>query len=59
VPCSTQSELVVPLVCPRSQQLLAVLDVDSNHAAAFDEVDARQLEELCSWLAGNYSSTPH
>jgi GAF domain-containing protein len=54
---STQSEVVVPLVCPRSQQLLAVLDVDSNHAAAFDEVDARHLEELCNWLASTYSSS--
>jgi putative methionine-R-sulfoxide reductase with GAF domain len=37
--------------------LLAVLDVDSNHAAAFDEVDARHLQELCSWLASKYSSS--
>jgi putative methionine-R-sulfoxide reductase with GAF domain len=46
----------MPLVCPRSQQLLAVLDVDSNHAAAFDEVDAQHLQELCTWLASKYSS---
>eukprot|EP00882_Tetradesmus_deserticola_P012965 GHRQ01013745.1.p1 GENE.GHRQ01013745.1~~GHRQ01013745.1.p1 ORF type:complete len:171 (+),score=62.06 GHRQ01013745.1:1149-1661(+) len=53
---STQSEVVVPLVAPSSQQLLAVLDVDSNHAAAFDEVDVQQLEQLCHWLASRYSS---
>ncbi|KAF6256448.1 putative GAF sensor protein [Scenedesmus sp. NREL 46B-D3] len=52
---STQSEVVVPLVSPLSQQLLAVLDVDSDHAAAFDEVDAQQLEQLCTWLASKYS----
>jgi putative methionine-R-sulfoxide reductase with GAF domain len=40
-------------------QLLAVLDVDSNHAAAFNEVGAQHLEELCNWLANKYSSTPH
>jgi putative methionine-R-sulfoxide reductase with GAF domain len=57
LPHSTQSEVVVPLVCPRSQQLLAVLDVDSNQPAAFDEVDVQQLEALCGWLASKYSSS--
>jgi putative methionine-R-sulfoxide reductase with GAF domain len=38
-------------------QLLAVLDMDYNHAAVFDAVDARHLEELCSWLASTYSSS--
>jgi putative methionine-R-sulfoxide reductase with GAF domain len=48
--------VVVPLVSPHSQQLLAVLDVDSNHAAAFDAVDVQHLQQLCSWLASKYSS---
>jgi putative methionine-R-sulfoxide reductase with GAF domain len=76
--CSTQSEVVVPLIVqkpppeaapqqpdPQQQQqqqasqqprgrLLAVLDVDSNHPAAFDEEDAQQLEALCSWLADKF-----
>jgi putative methionine-R-sulfoxide reductase with GAF domain len=38
-------------------QLLAEFDVDSNHAAAFCEVDAQHLEQLCSWLASKYSGS--
>uniref|UniRef100_A0A383V6J3 GAF domain-containing protein n=1 Tax=Tetradesmus obliquus TaxID=3088 RepID=A0A383V6J3_TETOB len=53
---STQSEVVVPLLCPASRQLLAVLDVDSNTPAAFDEVDVTHLEQLCVWLASKYGS---
>jgi putative methionine-R-sulfoxide reductase with GAF domain len=68
---STQSEVVVPVVVqaaadtegggdllPQQQQaprLLAVLDVDSDHPAAFDAVDAKHLEQLCSWLADKYA----
>jgi putative methionine-R-sulfoxide reductase with GAF domain len=81
--CSTQSEVVIPVVAPQAAaaaaaagstagqpaavsqtvpdqvqpkgRLLAVLDVDSDHPAAFDAVDARHLEELCSWLAVEYA----
>lgn len=32
------------------RRLLAVLDVDSDDPAAFDEVDQQHLERLCGWL---------
>lgn len=54
--CSTQSEVVVPLVVPATSQVLAVLDVDSDDPAAFDDVDAAQLERLCMWLAATYGA---
>ena len=46
---STQSEIVVPLR-NRAGKLIAVLDIDSNDAAAFDQTDQRHLEELCRLL---------
>lgn len=49
LPCSTLSEVVVPVVTTGGR-LLAVLDVDSNHAAAFTHADAQGLEGLCAWL---------
>jgi len=42
---------------PGGGRLLAVLDVDSNHPAAFDQVDVKHLEQLCSWLADKYGRT--
>lgn len=51
---STQSEVVVPLVVPRTNEVLGVLDIDSDDPAAFDGVDAAQLESLCRWLATKY-----
>jgi L-methionine (R)-S-oxide reductase len=51
IACSgtTRSEIVVPVVdsagCVR-----AVLDVDSDTSAAFDEIDQQYLEEICGWL---------
>jgi len=55
IACSstTRSELVVPVVTPDGR-LLAVLDVDSNARAAFDEVDQRELEELCAELGARF-----
>lgn len=43
---STRSELVVP-VLDREGALRAVLDIDSNLAAAFDAVDERWLGRIC------------
>lgn len=54
--CSTMSEIVVPLVSASSQKVIAVLDIDSDLPAAFDEVDQRHLEEFCSWMAGRYEA---
>jgi GAF domain-containing protein len=46
---STRSEIVVP-VLDATGSVRAVLDVDSDALAAFDEVDARYLEEICRWV---------
>lgn len=53
---STISEIVVPVVGP-SGRLLAVLDVDSDLPAAFNEIDRRGLEELCGWLGARFEPT--
>jgi len=52
IACSSdsKSEIVVPIL--KNEKVLAVLDVDSNEIATFDEVDAKYLNELCQWLSG-------
>ena len=45
-----RSEIVVP-VSGVDGELIAVLDVDSEHLAAFDEQDQRGLERLVSWFS--------
>jgi len=47
---SSLSEIVVPVIASDGT-LLAVLDVDSDRLAAFDEVDRVNLEEICSMVA--------
>lgn len=47
---AARSEIVVP-VRGRDGALVAVLDVDSHHAAAFDEIDRDGLEEAARRLA--------
>jgi len=44
------SEIVVPVFGP-NRQLIAVLDIDSDRKAAFDEEDRRALEELMAWFS--------
>jgi GAF domain-containing protein len=46
---STQAEIVVPVLSP-SREVLAVLDVDSDTEAVFNEVDRRELEAICNDL---------
>ncbi|MDF7672259.1 GAF domain-containing protein [Lactobacillus sp. ESL0701] len=41
---ATNSEIVVPMV--KNDQLIAVLDLDSNDFATFDEVDAEYLAKI-------------
>lgn len=53
---STRSEIVVPVITP-NEELLAVLDVDSDALAAFDETDQAYLEELCARLGQQFSTT--
>ena len=52
---TTRSEIVVPVAAPDGA-LLAVLDVDSNALAAFDDVDRRELEEIASELGARFAS---
>ncbi|MEM8486471.1 MAG: GAF domain-containing protein [Bacteroidota bacterium] len=53
---STISEIVVPVVTPKDR-LLAVLDVDSDFADAFDLIDQANLETLCNKLGAQYQDT--
>ncbi len=48
--CSSlsRSEIVVPLY--KSDKIVGVLDVDSEHLAHFDDVDKKYLEELCKLI---------
>lgn len=52
---STESEVVVPVVTPEGR-LLGVLDVDSDHPAAFRKVDAQALEALCAELGRQFGA---
>lgn len=58
IACSatTRSEIVVPVVTPDGT-ILAVLDVDSDEPAAFDEIDQRNLEALCARLGRQFADT--
>lgn len=51
---STRSEIVVPVLTPDGR-LLAVLDVDSDRLAAFDETDQAHLEALCADLGRQFA----
>lgn len=53
---STRSEIVVPVLTPEGQ-LLAVLDVDSDALAAFEETDQIYLEQLCERLGRQFART--
>jgi L-methionine (R)-S-oxide reductase len=46
----SRSEIVVPVFGPR-RELIAVLDIDSDRAAAFDDDDRVALERLVRWFA--------
>ncbi len=50
---STLSEIVVPVLRPDGS-VLAVFDVDSDHPAAFDEVDQEHLEALAKTLGERF-----
>ena len=52
---STRSEIVVP-VLRNDGSTLAVLDVDSDHPAAFDDLDQRWLERLCEELGRQFGT---
>jgi GAF domain-containing protein len=46
----SRSEIVVPVFDARGA-LIAVLDIDSEHPAAFDDEDRRGLERIVRWFA--------
>ncbi len=48
----SKSEIVVP-VFSRDGSLVAVLDIDSERHAAFDQEDAGGLERIVRWFAGD------
>jgi GAF domain-containing protein len=56
IACSgtTNSEIVVPVLTPDGR-LLAVLDVDSDHPAAFDALDQARLEAICADLGRRFA----
>jgi L-methionine (R)-S-oxide reductase len=47
----SKSEIVLP-VTSRTGELIAVLDIDSEQRARFDQLDAAGLERILSWFAG-------
>ncbi len=51
IACSSasRSEIVVPV--KKGEQVVAVLDADSEHLSFFDEVDKQFLEQLCQRLS--------
>lgn len=51
IACSSlsKSEIVVPLI--QNDEVIGVLDVDSDQLNDFDETDAKYLNELCEWLS--------
>lgn len=53
---STRSEIVVPITDNKGQ-VVAVLDLDSDHEAAFDAIDQKYLEELSSYLSQQFFSS--
>ena len=50
---STVSEIVVPVLSSKGD-VIAVLDIDSNWPAQFDEVDKQMLESLCAELGNRF-----
>ncbi|MFM7595818.1 MAG: GAF domain-containing protein [Flavobacteriales bacterium] len=54
IACSDQSksEIVVPLF--KAGEVVAVLDVDSDEFATFDEVDRIHLEKILEWFSAYY-----
>lgn len=50
IACSadSKSEIVVPIV--KNNEVIAVLDVDSEHYAYFDETDKKYLEEIVAFI---------
>lgn len=50
IACSSasKSEIVVPII--QKGNVIGVLDIDSDMLNSFDEIDARYLEEICTYI---------
>lgn len=50
IACSSasKSEIVVPVI--QKGNVIGVLDIDSDMLNSFDEIDARYLEEICTYI---------
>lgn len=51
IACSSlsKSEIVIPII--KNNDVVAVLDVDSQHVNHFDEIDEKYLSIICTWLS--------
>lgn len=51
IACSSQSksEIVIPIF--KNGKVVAVLDIDHDKIATFDEVDNQYLTEICQWIS--------
>ena len=56
IACSSQSrsEIVVPVFSPDGK-VTAVLDIDSEKFATFDDVDRQYLEQICKLISCNFA----
>ena len=56
IACSSQSrsEIVVPVFSPDGK-VTAVLDIDSEKLATFDDVDRQHLEQICKLISCNFA----
>ena len=52
---STQSEIVVPVLSEK-EDIIAVLDVDSDYTSAFDQLDQHYLELICQRLGRQFGT---
>lgn len=52
IACSSdaKSEIVIPIL--KENEVIAVLDVDSDQLNDFDATDKKYLNQLCEWLSG-------
>jgi GAF domain-containing protein len=55
ISCSsyTRSEIVIPLF--KNAQVVAVLDIDSEHYDDFDNIDVRELSKICRLLESKWT----
>ncbi len=53
IACDSQSrsEIVIPLIVNKT--IVAVLDIDSDKLANFDQIDLKQLENICDYISEN------